>query len=259
MPLALFLMLEKMIDTVFGTKIEPTRKFTQDGFQIPVTQIRLEPMIIAQIKTQDKDGYNALQLGVGEKKFIRLKKPQQGRLKGAGINQAPLHFREVRAENVSDFKIGDKISPAQILEAGDLVNVTGVSKGKGFTGVIKRWGFKGGPRTHGQSDRERAPGSIGQGTTPGRVFKGKKMAGRAGGVRKTIKNLQVLELDEKKRLLLIKGLVPGVRSSLLEVAKVGKLKKFTPLLRKGREKVEKVAEVEKVGKEKKVEENNAES
>jgi len=116
-------------------------------------------------------------------------------------------------------------------EAGDLIKVAGWSKGKGFTGVMKRWGFAGGPRTHGQSDRERAPGSIGQGTTPGRVHKGKKMAGRTGNQRTTIKNLTLLDINEKDKTFLIKGLLPGGRNASLIVFKAGKVKNFTPLLK----------------------------
>ena len=118
-------------------------------------------------------------------------------------------------------------------EAGDLVKVAGWSKGKGFTGVMKRWGFAGGPRTHGQSDRERAPGSIGQGTTPGRVHKGKKMAGRAGNQRTTIKNLILLDINKNEKTFLIKGLLPGGRNAPLIVFKEGETKNFTPLLKKG--------------------------
>lgn len=127
------------------------------------------------------------------------------------------------------------VSVAEIsgFETGDLVKVAGWSKGKGFTGVMKRWGFAGGPRTHGQSDRERAPGSIGQGTTPGRVHKGKKMAGRSGNQRTTIKNLTLLDINENEKAFLIKGLLPGGRNAPLIVFKEGKTKNFTPLLKKG--------------------------
>ena len=200
---------------------------------MPVSMIRLYPTIVTQVKNQKKDGYQAIQFGLGSKTFKKATKSLQGHVKGAKLDQAPLYLHEVRAQDIKKYKVGDKISPAQVLKAGDLVSVRGRSKGKGFTGVMKRWNFAGGPRTHGQSDRQRAPGSIGQATTPGRVFKGKKMAGRSGGAKTTIRNLVVLEIDEEKNLVLIKGLVPGARGSWVEISGVGKAKKFSPLLEKG--------------------------
>ena len=223
-----------MIKVLFGTKIGSTRKFSQSGEQVPVTELGLPSLVVAQIKTQNKDGYNALQLGITRKRG-RINKAQIGHLKGAKMKKAPLFWREVRVDDISKFELGQKIKPAEVLRIGDLVKVTGISKGKGFTGVMKRWGFHGGPRTHGQSDRERAPGSIGQTTTPGRVFKGKKMPGRSGGQKVAIKNLLVLGLDEEKKTLLVKGLVPGVRGSLLAIEKTGARKNFTPLLKEGGE------------------------
>lgn len=224
--------MKKMIKTVFGTKLDSTRQFTQRGEQIPVTAISLAFPVVIQIKTPEKDGYSALQLGM-IKKHGRIKKAQIGHCKGAKLKEAPLSLRETKVVDATKFKLGQEINPAEIIKAGDLVKVTGISKGKGFTGVVKRWGFRGGPRTHGQSDRERAPGSIGQTTTPGRVFKGKKMPGRAGGERVSIKNLLVLALDEEKKSLLVKGLVPGVRGAFLTVEKTGEKKEFTPLLQEG--------------------------
>jgi len=141
-------------------------------------------------------------------------------------------------------------------QPGDLVKITGWSKGKGFTGVVKRWGFAGGPRTHGQSDRERAPGSIGQTTTPGRVFKGKKMAGRAGGARVTVSGLTVMDTDEKSRLLLIKGIVPGPKTGRLIIKKYGEVKKFVPLMKPGEKEIQETEEErqERLRKEKEAEE-----
>lgn len=149
-----------------------------------------------------------------------------------------------------------KIKSVSKLKPGDLVKVTGWSKGKGFTGVVKRWKFAGGPRTHGQSDRERAPGSIGQHTTPGRVFKGKKMAGRAGGDKVTISGLTVMDVEEEDKLLLIKGLVPGQKNGPLTVKKYGQEKKFVPLMRIGEKEIKETEEekAERLRKEKEGEE-----
>ena len=147
-----------------------------------------------------------------------------GHIKKAGLKVIPRFLREVSAnqeEESSNLKVGDEIKVGDIFKPGDIVDVTGTSKGKGFTGVVKRWGFAGGPRTHGQSDRERAPGSIGSTTTPGRGLKGKKMAGRAGGEKVTIKNLKVIEVNPEKNLLLVKGLVPGAKNGFLMIKKTG--------------------------------------
>jgi len=251
-----------MINSLFGIKTESTRKYDQEGTQIPVTEIWVGPMMVTQIKNREKDGYSALQLGISRRNFSRLKKPQQEYFKGAGIDKAPLYLREVKIEDnsSSSYKVGDEISPADVLKAGDLVNVAGVSKGKGFTGVVKRWHFAGGPKTHGQSDRQRAPGSIGQTTTPGRVYKGKKMAGRSGGKRVTIKNLVVMKVDQENNTLLIKGLVPGARKGLLEIRRVGQAKRFISLLEKGQgiffdERKEKAGKKE-TGKKESEEKNN---
>ena len=149
-------------------------------------------------------------------------------IKGANLKVAPRFLREIRVDEVLDLpKVGETINASDVLKAGDIVDVTGVSKGKGYAGVVKRHHFKGGPRTHGQSDRERAPGSIGQTTTPGRVYKGKRMAGRMGHENVTIKN-QIIA-DVLDNLVLIKGLVPGPKNGLISIKKVGEGKKFVPL------------------------------
>ena len=184
-----------MINAILGTKLGSTQRFTKDDRRIPVTRIKAGPCLVTEIKTQDKDGYDAVQLGWGKRKM------------------------EIRTKEKSDLKKGGQIKVAQIVKAGDLVKVTGWSKGKGFTGVVKRWGFKGGPRTHGQSDRERAPGAIGQRTIPGRVNKGKKMPGRAGNDRVTIAGLKVVDVNEKESILEVKGLVPGANKGLLIIRK----------------------------------------
>jgi len=210
-----------MLNSILGIKIDQTQKFTSQGERIPVTRIQAGPCPVVQIKTKDKDGYWAIQLGLGRRK--KANKPLEGHLKKAKIETPPLFLQEIRAhqpETSANLKIGDEIKAEDVFKPGDLVDVIGTSKGKGFAGVVKRWGFAGGPRTHGQSDRERAPGSIGAGTTPGRVLKGKKMAGRLGHQRTTIKNLEVFAIEPEKNLLLVKGLVPGPRGGLLMIRKV---------------------------------------
>lgn len=206
-----------MINTILGTKIKQTQKFTSEGVRIPVTLIQAGPCFVVQVKE------GAIQLGLGEKKEKRTKKPILGHIKKAGLKDIPRFLREVKVKETK-LKPGAEIKVSNIFKPGDLVNVIGTSKGKGFAGVVKRWGFAGGPRTRGQSDRERAPGSIGATTTPGRVLKGKKMAGRMGGERVTVKNLTVVDIDPKNNLLAVKGLVPGARGGLLIIKKVGEAK-----------------------------------
>lgn len=192
------------------------------GFRVPVTKISAGPCIVTQIKKEDKDGYWAVQLGFGEKRTKNITNPEKGHLKAAykDQNKAARFLREVRVQKEPEMKIGDIVKVSDIFNIGDLVAVTGISKGKGFAGVVKRWHFAGGPRTHGQSDRERAPGSIGQTTTPGRVLKGKKMAGRMGNKRVTVKNLHIVSLDSEKNELAISGAVPGVSGSLIMIRKI---------------------------------------
>ena len=206
--------------------------FTSDGRRLAVTVVKTGPNIVTQIKSEEKEGYNSLQLGWDSRNFRTLPNPQKGHLKASGASKdkklALKFLREVPRDTEDVYAVGDSITPAQVLEAGDLVSVSGVSKGKGFQGVVKRWGFKGGPRTHGQSDRLRAPGSIGQGTTPGRVWKGKKMAGRMGSDQQTVKNLTVLKVDETTGELSLSGPVPGTAGTLLMITKIGKNpKEFT--------------------------------
>jgi large subunit ribosomal protein L3 len=214
-----------MIPTILGTKLNMTQIYDSQGQAHPATLIQAGPCWITQIKQDKKNGYSSIQIGFGTKK--RLVKPLSKHLKKAGIDQ-PLRFlREVKLDQTQldqesdQLKPGTQISLADVLQAGDLVAITGTAKGKGFTGVIKRHGFHGGPRTHGQSDRQRAPGSIGAGTTPGRVHKGKKMAGRSGGHQVTIKGLLVLSTDPQTHQVIVKGAVPGHRRSLLTLTKTG--------------------------------------
>jgi len=212
-----------MLNTILGTKIRQTQTFTSEGERLPVTEVQAGPCFVVQVKTEDKDGYNAIQLGFGIKKEKKFTKPVLGHLKKAdkpGLKIRPRFLREIKMLGEASFKVGDEIKAGEFFKPGDIVGVTGVSKGKGFTGVVKRWGFAGGPRTHGQSDRERAPGSIGATTTPGRVLKGKKMAGRHGGARVTVKNLKIMEVDSEKNILKVMGLVPGAKGGLLIIKKL---------------------------------------
>lgn len=208
-----------MIPGILGKKLAMSQGWTDKGQRIPLTVIEAGPCPVLQIKTQAQDGYWAIQLGFGEKKEKNVKKALSGHFQKASLKKWPRFLREIRVENKPKLKVGDQIRVADVFQAGDQVAITGTSKGLGFTGVMKRWGFKGGPRTHGQSDRQRAPGSIGQTTYPGRVWKGKKMPGRAGSATITVKNLQVIEVDEKNNRLKVKGAVPGKRGGLLVIKK----------------------------------------
>ncbi len=205
-----------MIRGYLGKKIGMSRIFRDDGSVVPVTMIQAGPCSVTQIKTNDTDGYQAVQLGFDPVK--KLNKPESGHLKGSSPVR---HLREVKADDVTEFELGQQIS-VDIFEPGELVDVIGKSKGRGFAGVMKRHGFGGGPRTHGQSDRARAPGSIGGGTTPGRVFKGLKMAGHMGNARTTVKNLEVVQVDPERNLLFLKGGVPGAPNGLLVIRRTGK-------------------------------------
>ena len=184
-----------------------------DGQMMAVTAIESGPCAVTQIKTEAGEGYNAIQLGFGKAK--RLNSPQRGHLKRAGQFK---HLREFRVDDISSFQVGQAID-VSLFSEGDLVNVVGVSKGKGFAGGVKRYHFAGGPKTHGQSDRHRAPGSVGGGTTPGRVLKGKRMAGHMGSERVTVRHLEVLRVDTARNILLLKGAVPGARDGLLIIRK----------------------------------------
>ena len=191
------------------------------GVRYPVTKVNAGPCVITQVKNEEKDGYWAVQIGFGNKKLTKISKPLRGHLKkSAKGDHAPRFLREVRLNVKPELGVGDELKVSDIFKEGDYISVAGVSKGKGFAGVIKRWGFAGGPRTHGQSDRERAPGSIGQGTTPGRVRKGKKMAGRMGGDKVTVKNLRVISVDGENHTLTVSGSVPGAPNSLLVIRKL---------------------------------------
>jgi large subunit ribosomal protein L3 len=208
-----------VIEGLLGRKIGMTQVFGSTGEVIPVTVLEVGPCVVTQLRTKDRDGYDAVQIGFGEVSPKSLTRPQQGHLKGAG--RLVRHLREFSADNVEEHSVGEVLS-ADLFEAGQVIDVTGTSKGRGFQGVVKRHGFSGGPRTHGQSDRHRAPGSIGPGTTPGRVFKGTRMAGRMGNRRVTVQNLQVVEVLADRHLLLVRGSVPGAKNGLVMVRRAVK-------------------------------------
>jgi large subunit ribosomal protein L3 len=214
------------LTSLIGRKLYQKQAFLQDGTRVPLSGIRVFGNVIAQVKSADKEGYNALQLGIETKK--RAKKSLANHSKKAGLTNTPAFLREVRVDDVEGAVAGTEINAADVFAVGDIVDVVGISKGKGFAGGVKRWGFKGGPRTHGQSDRERAPGSIGQTTTPGRVYKGKRMAGRMGQETVTVQNLEVVEITNDG-ILLVKGLIPGSVNTIVVINKMGVNKKFIPL------------------------------
>lgn len=209
---------------------------------MPATKISVSGTVVVAVKGMDKNGYIAVQLGIGQQK--RATKALLGHVAKAGLVRVPAFFREVRLSDEGALPTpGTSVKASDVLKAGDIVQVTGVSKGKGFAGGVKRYHFKGGPRTHGQSDRERAPGSIGQATTPGRVYKGKRMAGRMGSDRVTVKNLTILDINGDE--VYVKGLVPGGRNSIVLITKTGEDKKFVPVYKDEGQK-EKVSEASNV-------------
>jgi large subunit ribosomal protein L3 len=200
-----------MPEGILGRKVGMTQYFDRQGEVRSATVIEAGPCLVIQVKTEEKDGYQAVQVGFGHAK--RLNSPEKGHLKKLGEFR---YLREFRVDDASQYKVGQRLG-AELFQAGDLVNVTGISKGRGFAGGVRRWGFRGGPRTHGQSDRLRAPGSIGAGSSPGRVLKGLKMAGHMGSARVTARNLRVLESNPATGTLLVEGSVPGARNGLLAV------------------------------------------
>jgi large subunit ribosomal protein L3 len=211
-----------MFPGIIGRKIGMTQLFQESGEAIAVTALQAGPSVVTQIKSRDRDGYDAIQVGFieDEVKQSRLSFPEKGHLRGL---ENVRHLREFRTgpdftEN-SSVKCGDKVDVA-FLKQGDRLNVTGFSKGRGFAGVVKRYHFAGGPKSHGQTDRHRAPGSIGASSSPGRVLKGKPMAGHMGNRRVTARNLEVIETDPERNLLLVKGAVPGANGGLLIIEKV---------------------------------------
>lgn len=223
-----------MVNTIFGIKKQMTSVYDYRGRRTGATVIEVAPNVVTQIKsTEGNDGYDSIQVGLGVKKSVR--KPQLGHFKKAGVDKSLAFTREIRikqsknpaVENtVEGVEAGQEIKVTDVLRAGDLIKVTGVSKGKGFQGGVRRHGFHGGPKTHGQSDRHRAPGSIGTGTTPGRVLKGKRMAGHMGVETVSLLNLEIVSIDKDNNLLVVKGGIPGSVGSVVRLEKQGVLKGY---------------------------------
>lgn len=209
-----------MITTIYGKKLGMTQIFAEDDRVLPVTVIQAEPNRICQIKTAATDGYEAVQLGFGAvRKFkksgeFRVNKPMAGHFNKLGVEPAR-HLREVRVDSAAEYKVGDEVTVANLAEAKK-VHVTGTSKGKGFAGVMRRYNFRGGPGGHG-SHFHRAPGSVGQCATPSRVFKGLKLPGHMGCETVTVKNLDVVRIDEDQNLILVKGAVPGGKNAVIRI------------------------------------------
>jgi len=202
------------IKGILGRKLGMTQIFDEDGNLAAVTVIEAGPCFVSQIKTRARDGYDAVQLGFGETK--RLNSPEKGHLKGVGHQLK--YLRELRVNEPVSVEVGQGVD-VSIFKKGERVDITGISKGKGFAGVVKRHHFAGGPKSHGQSDRHRAPGSVGSTTFPGRVLKGTRMAGHMGTRRVNVRNLKVFQVDPGRNLLLIKGAVPGAINELLVIKK----------------------------------------
>ena len=193
------------MNTFFGFKLGQSQDFDAAGKRWPITMVKVEPLLAV----------NSTQVVFGHKKH--LNKPSQGLLKNIADKT---NFKYIRSLTKKDMKAGDKINVSDFFSPGDKIKVSGTSLGKGFQGVVRRHGFAGGPKTHGQSDRQRHPGSIGQTTTPGRVYKGKKMAGHMGGVQRTITNLEVFAIKPEENLLMVRGLIPGGKNSLVKLVKI---------------------------------------
>jgi len=200
---------------LLAKKLGMTRLYNEEGRAISVTALEMGPCVVLQKKTADKEGYNAIQLGFAAKKESRMKKPQLGHVKAAGQGGF-YHIKEFRVDDPAQYEIGQSIAIDDIFKIGDLVDITGTSKGKGFQGVMKRHGFKGGPGGHG-SMFHRAPGSIGCSAWPSRVIKGKKMPGQMGNTKITKKNLIVIDIRNEDNVMVVKGSVPGAKQGLLQI------------------------------------------
>ena len=203
-----------MKKAILATKVGMTQIFNEDGMLIPVTVLQAGPCVVTQVKTDENDGYTAVQVGFGDIREKLVNKPETGHFAKAGV-AVKRFVKEFRFENAAEYEVGQEIK-ADIFAAGDHIDATAVSKGKGFQGAIKRHGQSRGPMTHG-SKYHRHAGSNGSATTPGRVFKGKKMAGHMGAVRITVQNLEVVRVDAEQNLILVKGAVPGPKKSLVMI------------------------------------------
>ena len=206
---------------ILGKKIGMTQIFTEHGEVIPVTVVEAGPVVVTQIKTTENDGYTAIQVGFGDAKEKSLNKPQKGHL--AAANTLKKHLKEFRVDSVEEYTVGQEIK-ADLFAAGELIDVTGISKGKGFQGPIKRHGQSRGPETHG-SRYHRRPGSMGACSYPGRVFKNKKLAGHMGSVKVTVQNLEVVRVDADKNFILVKGAIPGAKGSVVTLKEAVKASK----------------------------------
>jgi large subunit ribosomal protein L3 len=201
---------------LIGKKVGMTGMFTPDGRYVPVTVIEAGPCVVTQIKRSDREGYNALQLGFGQRKASRVNRPMKGHLKKSGGNLYST-LREFPVENPDDFTLGQEIT-LELFNVGDRVHITGKTKGRGFSGVIKRHGFHRGPKSHG-SKNVRPPGSIGCSAWPSRVTKGKKLPGQYGNTQQTARNLEIVDIRPEQNLIMVKGAVPGHRSALVTIRK----------------------------------------
>ena len=204
-----------------GRKIGMTQIFTEAGEVVPVTVVEAGPVVVTQVKTIENDGYNAVQVGFVDAKEKSLNKPQKGHL--AAANVLKKHLKEFRVDSVEEYTVGQEIK-ADLFAAGELIDVTGISKGKGFQGPIKRHGQSRGPETHG-SRYHRRPGSMGACSYPGRVFKNKKLAGHMGSVKVTVQNLEVVRVDADKNFILVKGAIPGAKGSVVTIKEAVKASK----------------------------------
>ncbi len=201
---------------LLGRKLGMSSLFSQEGHQIPVTVIEVGPCVVTQIKTRAIDGYDALQVGFVEKRKKRTNKPLQGHFKKSGGNGYAF-LKEISVDDPSEYTLGQALT-VDMFQVGERVDISGVSKGKGFSGVVKRWGFRGGKGTHG-SMFHRAPGSVGASATPSKIIKGRKMPGHHGNRRVTVRNLEIVDIRPDQHLLMVKGAIPGCRSGLVEVRK----------------------------------------
>jgi len=203
---------------LLGKKLGMSNLFSPEGEQVPVTVLEVGPCVVTQIKTQATDGYDALQVGFGEKKTARISKPEAGHFEKSG-GKGFVFLAEIAVDDPSEHGLGDTLTVDTTFKVGERVNVSGISKGKGFSGVVKRWGFRGGKGSHG-SMFHRAPGSIGSSAWPSRVIKGRRLPGQFGNRRVTVKNLEVVDIRPKQNLMMVKGAVPGGRSGFIEVQKL---------------------------------------
>jgi len=207
-----------MISTLFGKKMKSTQQFSENGIRMPVTYVEVLPHTITLVEPTGRGTRIEMAFGIAKK----LTKAIEGHSKKAGMTEKPRFFRSIIEKEIGETeKVGAVVKLGDVFSSGDMIRVTGISKGKGFAGVVKRHHFKGGPKTHGQSDRERSPGSIGSTTTPGRVFKGKRMAGRLGGERVVVRHLRIVSVDEKTNVMGIKGVIPGSIANIVEIEKEG--------------------------------------